>query len=116
VQLPLALGHFSEPEPDISVVPLGDYRTQHPTAALLVIEVALSSVRKDRDVKRSIYARAAIPEFWLIDVKDGTLEVFRLPAGSEYQDVQLLTAGAHVEPQLFPDLVLSVAEMLGLDT
>lgn len=115
VQLPLALGQFSEPEPDVSVVPLGDYRTQHPTAALLVIEVALSSGRKDRQVKRGIYARALIPEFWLIDVKGGTLEVFREPLGSEYQDVQLLNAGAHVSPQRFPDLVLSVAEMLGRD-
>jgi len=113
VQLPLALGELSEPEPDISVVPLGDYRTQHPTTALLIIEVALSSMRKDRQLKRSIYARAAIPEFWLIDVKGGTLEVFREPGGGEYREVRSLNASAQASPEAFPDLVLGVAEILG---
>lgn len=114
VQLPLALGDFSEPEPDISVVPLGDYRDHHPTTALLIVEVAVSSIRKDRQLKGSIYARAAIPEYWLIDVKGGTLEVYRQPSSGEYQSVQSLTGGADVSPRLFPDVVLRVAEMLGL--
>jgi Uma2 family endonuclease len=48
-------------------------------------------------------------------VGGGTLDVFRQPAGDEYKNVQLLKAGAHVSPQLFSDLVLSVAEVLGLD-
>jgi Uma2 family endonuclease len=116
VQLPLALGELSEPEPDISIVPLGDYRTQHPTTALLIIEVALSSMRKDRQLKRSIYARAAIPEFWLIDVKSGTLEVFRAPENGEYRQARSLSAPAQISPEAFPDLVISVAEILGLGT
>ena len=57
-QLPLALSDFSEPEPDVAVVPPGDYATRHPTHALLVVEVADSSLAKDRGPKARAYAAA----------------------------------------------------------
>ena len=68
---PLAVSDDSEPEPDVAVVSAGDYSTRHPQTALLVIEVADSSLQKDRRVKAALYAAAGIPEFWLVDLAGG---------------------------------------------
>src|SRR5262245_52839464 len=67
IQLPLALSDDSEPEPDIAIVPLGRYATEHPTTALLVIEVSDSSLKTDR-TKAAIYASAAIGEYWIVNL------------------------------------------------
>ena len=76
IQCPLALGE-SEPVPDVAVVKgeLTDYQHAHPTHAVLVIEVAPSSLSYDRTVKRSLYAKGNIPEYWIIDVEHRQLEV-----------------------------------------
>jgi Uma2 family endonuclease len=60
-------------------VEAADYSREHPSAAILVIEVATSSLRQDRRIKAALYARAKIPEFWLIDVKARSVEVYRNP-------------------------------------
>lgn len=81
-QLPLTLGEDSEPEPDLAVVlARGKDRpaSGHPRSALLVIEVAGDSLRKDRLVKSRLYARAAIPEYWIVNLEDRCLEVYRDP-------------------------------------
>ncbi|MCI0636706.1 MAG: Uma2 family endonuclease, partial [Actinobacteria bacterium] len=87
-QLPLALGEASEPEPDLAVVPgvPRDYRESHPTTALLVVEVAETSLAFDRGGKQALYARAGIPEYWIVDLVEGTLEVFRSPGIQDYGD------------------------------
>jgi Uma2 family endonuclease len=79
----------------------------------LVIEVADTSVAVDRDVTFPIYARAGVPEAWLLDVATERLEVYRHPTRDGYQDVRLLQRGAAVAPQAFPDLGLSVDDLLG---
>src|SRR5919109_5649 len=69
-QLPIALDPASEPEPDVSVVP-GDpdaYRDRHPSRPVLIVEVSQTSYRIDRDFKMSLYARASVPECWIVDV------------------------------------------------
>ena len=71
----------SEPEPDLAVVKAEDARSrhEHPQTVLLAIEISLTSLRFDRKVKGRIYARAGIPEYWIVNVNAGRVEVFRDP-------------------------------------
>jgi Uma2 family endonuclease len=90
-QQPLTVEFDGEPIPDITILRLraDRYRRAHPTSAdaLLVIEVADSSVLYDRNVKSRMYARAGIPEYWVVDLPRGRVAVFRSPEGGEYQEV-----------------------------
>jgi Uma2 family endonuclease len=108
---PLALSDDSEPEPDIAVVALGDYTMAHPSTALLVVEVADSSLRKDRQVKADLYAEAGIAEYWILNVVDAVLEVYRDPAGDHYATVTSHTKSATVSPLAFPDVQVRVASL-----
>ena len=118
IQNPLLLrAEDSEPQPDVTLLrPRTDFYTRaHPEAhdVYLVIEVADTSVEKDRDVKFPIYARAGIPEAWLLDLSAGRLEVHRHPAPDGYQDIHRFQRGQSVAPQAFPDVVLRVDDLLG---
>jgi Uma2 family endonuclease len=86
VQLPFCLDDRSEPEPDVAVVPGNprDYRDAHPSRALLVCEVSDTTLAYDRGRKLAAYARAGIPEYWILDLTAETLEVCRKPAHSGY--------------------------------
>jgi Uma2 family endonuclease len=81
IQLPLAIGDDSEPEPDIAVVSgsIRDYRNAHPESALLVIEVSDSTLAFDRQVKGSLYARAGVPEYWIVNLVESVVETYREP-------------------------------------
>jgi Uma2 family endonuclease len=120
-QLPIALDDLSEPEPDVSVVPGNpdSYRHEHPSRPLLIVEVAESSYRIDHEYKASLYARAAVPEYWIVDLVRETVEVHREPEASaaarygwRYGRVDTLRPPAHVAPLLAPDRPLGVAELL----
>ena len=113
-QLPLAIAEDSEPEPDVAVVEgeIADYRDAHPSAALLVVEVADDSLRRDRTVKRRLYARCGIPEYWIVSLPDACLEVYRHPAGDDYRDVTVLRAGETVTPLAAPGATIAVSGML----
>ena len=82
VQLPFALDPASEPEPDLAVVAgtPRDYLAAHPDSALLIVEVAETTLGFARRSKGSLYARAGIAEYWIVNVGDGALEVYRNPA------------------------------------
>jgi Uma2 family endonuclease len=106
-QLPIALDDASEPEPDVAVVPRDPaaYRDAHPSRVLLIVEVAETSDRIDREYKASLYARAGVPEYWIIDLAHETLEVHRGPEASpatlygwRYSSVDLLRPPANVTP------------------
>jgi Uma2 family endonuclease len=118
VQLPLALGEWSEPEPDLAVVPGGarDYRDAHPSHAGLVVEIADSSVRLDRRLKASIYAQAGIPEYWIINLVERVVEVHREPARagsrSTYRAVHVARPGETVTPLAAPTSRISVIDLL----
>lgn len=88
VQNPVVLGDFSEPEPDLMLLrPSPDfYAAAHPTAAdvLLLIEVADTSLRYDREIKIPLYARHGIPEVWLIDVESKKIAIYTQPSGERY--------------------------------
>lgn len=81
IQLPLIVDPDSEPEPDLAVVPGSprDYVHDHPRTALLVVEVADSTIVKDRNYKTRIYAQAGIREYWIVNLADRCLEVYREP-------------------------------------
>jgi Uma2 family endonuclease len=83
-QLPFNLDERSMPEPDIAVVPgqPRDYRDAHPARALLIVEVADSSLGYDRLRKLAAYARAGVPEYWILDPDGATLEVYRAPSAT----------------------------------
>jgi Uma2 family endonuclease len=114
VQMPLALGDFSQPEPDLAVVSGAprDHLAAHPGTALLVVEVADRSLPYDRTEKLSLYARAGIPEYWLVDIQERTLAVHRDPAGGAYRSRALLRAGDAVAPLACPEGTLPVADLL----
>jgi Uma2 family endonuclease len=81
VQSPLALDDESAPEPDVAIVGgrHADYRHAHPTRAALIVEVAESSLAFDRVQKGSLYARASITDYWIVNLEDHVVEVYREP-------------------------------------
>ncbi|MGH2673982.1 MAG: Uma2 family endonuclease, partial [Actinomycetota bacterium] len=117
VQGPVQLDEYSEPEPDLSLLrPRADfYRTSHPAPqeVLLIIEVSDTSAEFDRRVKAPLYARAGIPEYWIVDLSRGVVEVQRSPAEVGYRERQELRLGDRLEPGTMPDAVLDVAQILG---
>jgi Uma2 family endonuclease len=115
MQSPLVLAEDTEPEPDIVVlrrrpVPYKD-REAGAEDALLVVEVADSSLAYDRSIKRRLYAEAGIPEYWVVDCTAETVEVHRGPGPDGYRDVRLVTGQATLSPQAFPDVALSTTEI-----
>jgi Uma2 family endonuclease len=114
VQSPLQLDDFNEPEPDLAIVLARSdfYCGQHPTASdvLIVIEVADSSLRYDRDVKREAYARAGIHEYWIVDVNGACVHVYRSPSGGHYTSETLHRAGK-LSPSLVAAVVISVESL-----
>lgn len=113
VQLPFAASDDSEPEPDVALVPLGTYRADHPAAAVLVIEVSNSSLRLDRGLKAEIYARAGVPEYWIVDLKSEAVEVRREPRGGRYTRLETLGLGDVLRPVALPGVEVPVEIALG---
>ncbi len=113
VQMPLALGPDSEPEPDLAVIPgkPQDYPDSHPSTAVLVVEVADSSLLRDRE-KARLYARAGIPEYWLKNLLDRCLEVYREPKDGIYTSRTVLRDGDSISPLSRPEAVIPVASLL----
>ncbi len=113
-QLPLTLTD-SEPAPDLAVVRAADEDAaeRHPRTALLVIEVADSSARRDLEVKARTYAKAGIPEYWLVLVKQRASEVLRDPdpvAGS-YRTRLAASGESTVTPLAFAGPVIRVRSL-----
>ena len=120
-QGPIALDAESEPEPDVAVVPgtARDYRAGHPTHAVLVVEVAESSLRRDREDKGSLYARAGITDYWIVNLVNRVLEVYREPApdssalfGWRYARREVFDSSARVSPLAAPGASILVGDLL----
>jgi Uma2 family endonuclease len=109
---PLALGDLSEPEPDVAVVPRGDYRSQHPQCALLVIESSHSSRRIDLGFKAELYARHDVPEYWVVDLETESVVVHRDPREGGYGDVSRVSRGAVLVPEQVGGVELRVDDIL----
>jgi Uma2 family endonuclease len=120
-QLPIALDDASEPEPDAVVVrgDPWDYVSGHPSTPLLLVEIAETSLAIDRRHKGSLYARAGITDYWIVNLPEAVLEVYREPApaasarfGWEYRSVQRLTRSASASPRGAPTARIAVADLL----
>jgi Uma2 family endonuclease len=121
VQLPVALDAESEPEPDLSVV-RGDPRSSvaaHPASPVLIVEIADSSLAFDREHKGSLYARAGVADYWIVNLVERVLEVRRgpvasalAPAGWRYGHCRVLVAGTAVSLLAVPSASIAVADLL----
>ncbi len=100
----------SVPEPDIAIY-ARVARRKLPRRALLVVEVAVSSLREDRLLKSGIYADARVPEYWIVNVRDRTVEVRTNPSPSGYRTVVTRSAGDRLRPIKLPDLELAVSDI-----
>jgi Uma2 family endonuclease len=112
-QMPLAVSDDSLPEPDVAVVPADpdDYARFNPAEAVLVVEVAQSSLSYDRSVKLAAYSRSSIPEYWILNLTSWQLEVYRAPAGNRYGSRTVLTLADEVSPQFAPEASIPVAKL-----
>jgi Uma2 family endonuclease len=111
-QCPFAAGDYSEPEPDIAVIPSTDDESAHPARAFLIVEVADSSIRKDRGAKAAIYAAAGVPEYWVIDLNRDVVEIFTGPGSEGYGMRRQAGRGERLRLVEFPDVELAVDEIL----
>src|SRR5881296_1608617 len=120
-QGPIGLDDESEPEPDVAVVPGGpeDYRSAHPSRPVLTVEVAESSLGSDREGKGSVYARAGLQDYWVLNLVDQVLEVYREPAadpsapfGWRYARCEVFGPSAHVSPLAAPAASIRIVDLL----
>jgi Uma2 family endonuclease len=116
VQLPLTLEPGSEPEPDVAVVRgvRRDFSQGHPTTAELLVEVADTTLRLDRTDKAELYARAGIPDYWILNLPGRRLEVRRDPdpATGEYRQLSTCDEESIVSPLAAPDASIAVRDLL----
>ena len=117
VQDPVRLNDFSEPEPDIALLRARAdlYAQSHPTPAdvLLIIEVADTTVLSDRNVKVPLYARAGIPEVWLIDLQQDVIEIYAQAVGDVYQVQRQARRTEQLTAETLPQLTLAVDAVIG---
>ena len=117
VQDPIHLDEFNEPEPDIALLkPREDfYAESHPTAAdvLLLIEVSDSTLEYDREIKKTLYAEAGIGEFWIVNLRENTLEIYTAPKNGTYRLARILETGETVESSAVENLKLNIDEIIG---
>jgi len=117
VQDPVRLNDFSEPQPDLALLkPRKDfYSNSHPEPedVLVVIEVADTTVNYDRNIKLPLYARAGIPEAWLIALPKDIIEVHSQPEGGKYKKVQRLKRGKSLISFSIPGFACKVDDLLG---
>lgn len=115
-QHPIRLGEFSEPQPDLALVrPRPDFYTAAhpgPNDAVLLIEVAESSADYDRAIKASLYARSGVREYWLVDLRERIVEVYRNPAPEGYREIQTARRGDRLTVAALPAISLTVDEIL----
>lgn len=112
----VVLGGLSVPQPDVAVLPghLLDYATQHPRSALLVVEVADSTLVQDRLTKAGIYAAAGIPEYWIVSRRDDLVIVSTQPNAAErrYTVARLFKRGEAITLAALPDVTVAVDDLL----
>lgn len=107
-----AASELSEPEPDVSVLPLRDYSTAHPDVAHLIIEVADSSLSYDRGRKAKLYAECGVPEYWIVNLVSRVVEVHREPGADGYGQVSVHLKGSRLQLLAFPDVELAIDDFL----
>ena len=118
---PIGLDDDSEPEPDVAVVPGNpeDYSCSHPSRPVLTVEIAESSLNVDRRHKGSLYARAGLADYWVLNLIERVLEVYREPVadttapfGWRYARLEVFDASARVSPLARQDAGVRIADLL----
>jgi Uma2 family endonuclease len=121
VQNPLSVGEDSDPQPDVAVIEgkARDFKDAHPSTAALVIEIADSSLFYDRNTKASLYAKAGIADYCILNLQERQIEIHRQPVADEqaeygfsYADVHIFKEGEIVSPLAKPDAVIAVTDLL----
>jgi Uma2 family endonuclease len=114
VQQPFALDNASEPEPDIAVVPgtARDYMHRHPNTAMLIVEVSDRTLAYDSGRKKDRYARNRIQDYWIVNLADRHLEVYRCIKNDCYVDRLILTVGDRITPLAFPSASIPIQALL----
>jgi len=117
VQDPIYIDQYNQPEPDIALLkPREDfYEENHPRPmdVLLLIEVSNSTVETDREIKRTLYAEAGIAEFWLVNLKENTVERYSSPKNGNYRLAEILESGETIKAGTVENLKLKIDEILG---
>lgn len=115
VQSPVRLSDLSEPEPDLALLVPAGYDQAHPGAAdvLLVVEVADTTLVRDRELKLPFYAQAGVAETWIVDLPGEALELYRHPSPDGYREHGRLERGDTLAAAAFPDVTFAVDEILG---
>jgi Uma2 family endonuclease len=120
-QLPFLADATSEPEPDVAVVAgaIRDGLEEHPSSAVLLVEVAESSLQYDRTTKASVYAKAQIADYWIVNLLDEVIEVHRNPqpdadtvTGYAYTQVSVARRGESITPLAVPQARIAVSDLL----
>lgn len=110
---PVRAGDYSMPEPDFALVPHSDVVSPHPRKAFLLVEISKSSLREDRKIKAPIYAEESIaPEYWIVNVDEGLLEVYREPRDGKWEQQFSLTAADTIRPVASPEVEVPIGRFL----
>jgi len=116
VQLPITIAPSSEPEPDFAIVRFDEnrYRDRHPAPedVFLLMEVADTTWRRDSIQKARIYARAGIPEYWILDINRQQVTVLRQPQAERYQSEQAFTAADELAAEALPEVAIALQNLL----
>lgn len=107
----------SEPEPDILAISspnIADYGSER-AQPLLIVEVAESSLRYDLNAKAPLYAEAGVPEYWVVDLVDRQIIVFRQPKGDAYRERIVCEAGDRIAPEAWPDVEIDVSAVFSTE-
>jgi Uma2 family endonuclease len=116
IQNGMYANEYSEPKPDVAVCkPLpelfGPFEPS-PEDVLLLVEISDTSLRYDTRIKAPLYAQCGIPEYWILNIADGVLEVRTNASGGEYQNLSILERGQTITPQMLPGTIFTVDELI----
>jgi Uma2 family endonuclease len=115
-QDPIHLDNYSEPEPDLAIVQgtVLDYADRHPRPSdiHLLVEVADSTLKQDCEIKDKLYAQAGIADYWVVDLKNRQLHIFRNPTPTGYTSHLILSEPSEISPLSFPHITLALTAIL----
>ncbi len=112
VQSAFAASDGSEPEPDLAVVPPAEYDDAHPSEAWLIVEVAKTSLAKDRGAKARLYAESEVAEYWVVNLIEEIIEVHTEPRRGRYRKLTRYERGDTIVTLRFPDVEIPVSSVL----
>lgn len=121
IQMPMSFGKISEPEPDIAVAKgkIRDFIKSHPKTAELIVEISDATLNYDRSRKASLYAKNKIQDYWIVNLRDRRLEIYRRPMkeetsfyGFSYAETRIFKETEKVSPLAKPEAKIKIADLL----